>query len=147
MNKHPWILCDLDGTLLDISTVHQLIPDWDAFHEASLECRPIERIVQFVNCLAGSGSFELMIVTGKPDRYRARVDKWLRDAGIYPSALLMRGEGCFDSDPECKVALVKKFFGTGWQNRIAFALEDRDKMVEAWRTEGILTLQCAASLY
>lgn len=140
-----YVIFDLDGTLININSCQHLIGDWDEFHPATLQCPPHERMVEFAQLM--SGVADLMIVTGKNDTHRQAVFAWLRKHKVYPVVMLMRPDLNLDSDPEVKIKQLRLFLGSHWQERILFAVEDRDKMVDAWRAQGITCLQCGPSLY
>lgn len=139
------ILFDLDGTLININSIAHLIGDWDAFAEASILCPANEPIAEFARLM--QLHYELVVCTGKGEAYRNRVCGWLSLQGIIPDLLLMRPANNFQSDAELKPALLRAALGEGWKGDILFAIEDRDKMVDAWRALGITCFQCAPSLY
>lgn len=141
------ILIDLDGTLININGIADLIPDWDAFHDASFRCPANEAVVEFVRALQLLDNREVIIVTGKPDTYQSLATEWLRYHGLMPDAILMRPKDNAMSDADLKPWLVEKHCGEGWEQRVLFTLEDRDKMVNAWRARGLTCFQCAESLY
>lgn len=138
-------LFDLDGTLININSITHLIGQWDEFHEASMKCPPHINMVEFAMRMQLCA--EVIIVTGKPVEFYQRTVDWLRLHGIMPDSILMRKPLDTRSDAELKIDGIAKHFGVNWKDHILFAVEDRDKMVEAWRAQGITCLQCAPSLY
>lgn len=140
------MLFDLDGTLINISPIQHLLGDWEEFHRESFRCYANEPMVDFAKLCQKMG-LTILIVTGKPSGFINHVEGWLSTRGILPEAILMRGPLNSMSDAELKPHLVEAMLGEGWRDRILFAVEDRDKMVNAWRAEGIMCLQCAESLY
>lgn len=144
---------DLDGTLINIDPVAHLANEkkWDEFADATMSCQPIYNMLAFARCCQRFS--EVLIVTAKPERLRFRTLNWLSIHGIVPTAMMMRPAHDYRSSPELKLALLKEhmeeIFGTDvdWKRQIMFAVEDRDKMVDAWRAAGITCLQCAPSLY
>lgn len=139
------VLFDLDGTLINVNSIAHLIGDWDAFAEASVTCPPAEAMCDFARQMQRIG--EMIIVTGKSEAYRHRVIDWLAMQGIMPDLLLMRPLLNSESDITLKIRMVEIAMGADWSAQVLFAVEDRDKMVEAWRAAGITCLQCAPSLY
>lgn len=140
------VIFDLDGTLVNINSIEPLIGQWEEFHEASMECPANEPMVSFFNALQEMG-YECIILTGKPDSFYQRTVSLLAGMGVYPEAIGMRPKDNSQSDTQLKVAKMEARYGLNWQERVAFAVDDRDKMIEAWRAEGIMALQCAQSLY
>lgn len=144
-SANRYVVMDLHGTLMNINSIIQLIPDWDEFHRASLKCPPNAPVVEFARrCQLHS---EVIVVTGMPETLRLEVIGWLHTQGIHPEYLAMRPVMSVESDADLKPRLMEKILGRGWENRILFAVEDRDKMVDAWRRHGVTCFQCAESLY
>lgn len=143
-----YVLFDLDGTLININSIQHLIGQWDEFHEASFSCPAHEALCELAKMLENHPQgYQIIVVTGKPEKHRLRAINWLRDNGVYADFILMRPPLNSQSDPDLKVALVEKLLGDDWRKAVAFAVEDRDKMVNRWRAEGIVCLQCMPSLY
>jgi hypothetical protein len=55
--------------------------------------------------------------------------------------LLMRPDEAFHPAPEIKLALVQERFGDKIADEVAFLLEDREDVCEAFQALGITTLQ------
>ena len=147
-NQAPlYVVFDLDGTLINIESAAHLAADkeWDAFHEATMDCPPYERMVQFA--LICQRQVDIIICTAKPEKLRARTLNWLSMRGILPDALLMRPNHDYRPSTTLKLELLEDYLGDDWKQQILFTVEDRDKMVDAWRAAGIQCLQCSPSLY
>jgi hypothetical protein len=141
------VVFDLDGTLINIESVAHFAADkdWEAFADATLDCPSYPDMVKFA--LICQRQMDIIVCTAKPERLRSRVVNWLSINGILPDALLMRPHHDYRSSPELKLALVSEYLGENWKDQILFAVEDRDKMTDAWRAAGVSCLQCAPSLY
>lgn len=138
------IIWDFDGTLVDCDPIAHLWGDWDDFHLATFDCPPRLQMVELARrCQLIARN---VVVTGKPERYRAKMISWLALHGLQPEALLMRPDSSMMSDKELKPALLIEWLGADWKEAIICVVEDRDKMVDAWRAEGILCLQAAPCL-
>lgn len=135
------VVFDFDGTLIDLDPVAHLMGDWDAFHTASFDCPPRERVVELARRFQLITEF--VVITGKPERYRPKLLSWLRLQGLQPDEVLMRPNDSHMPDAELKPALIYDWAGPGWKDRLLCVIEDRDKMVDAWRSEGVLCLQAA----
>jgi FMN phosphatase YigB (HAD superfamily) len=147
-NTSPlYAVFDLDGTLINVESAAHLAADreWDAFHDATLDCPPYADMLIFA--LMAQRYADVIVCTAKPERLRARVLNWLSMHGILPDALLMRPDKDFRPSPVLKLELMEEHLGPDWKQQILFAVEDRDKMVDAWRAAGITCLQCSPSLY
>lgn len=138
------IIWDFDGTLVDCDPIAHLWGDWDEFHLATFDCPPRHQMIELARrcqliCLN-------VVVTGKPERYRAKMTNWLSFHGLQPDELLMRPDNSTMSDAELKPELMFDWAGPDWKDKVICAIEDRDKMVDAWRAEGVLCLQAAPCL-
>lgn len=139
------LICDFDGTLTDIRPIQHLVGEWEEFHERSFHCEPNIEIVDHVTRM--DEIYDVIIVTGKGEAHRDTMLDWLLRHEVPVERVLMRPLGNFESDTVLKPALMEQAFGEGWRSRVSHAIEDRDKMVDAWRALGITTFQCARSLY
>jgi FMN phosphatase YigB (HAD superfamily) len=143
------IIVDLDGTLYDsVSRSHFAKAGmWDEFHSHSSLDKPNFDVLDLVKEL---GRYHTMLgITGRNERYRKITDHWLNRWQVPLDDLLMRPDGNFNSDPEVKLSLLHKWLGKNQRNmrEIWFALEDRDKMVDAWRNANIPCYQVRSGEY
>lgn len=136
-----WVICDLDGTLSDCSHRVQLIPDWDAFHERSVDDKPYDRVVQLLTIL--NDYHPVLILTGRTITYAGITHEWLRKYRVPCDELWMRPELDHTPDAECKWSMAVKFFGSeeAVLANTFLVIEDRDKVVEMWRNKGLTCLQ------
>jgi hypothetical protein len=147
-NQGPlYAVFDLDGTLINIESVAHFAADkeWDAFHEATLDCPPHDDMIRFA--LMCQRLCDLIICTAKPIKLHDRALNWLSAHGILPDAMLMRPSHDYRPSAELKLDLIKEHLGDDWKSQVLFTVEDRDKMVDAWRAAGATCLQCSPSLY
>jgi phosphoglycolate phosphatase-like HAD superfamily hydrolase len=144
-----YVIFDLDGTLININSITHLADakEWEQFADESLSCPPFPEMVEYARHIQQLKNIGLIIVTAKPERLRARTFNWLSVNGIIPDALLMRPHKDFRTSVELKPALLTEHLGDDWKQQVLFTVEDRDKVVDAWRAIGITCLQCAPSLY
>jgi hypothetical protein len=81
-------------------------------------------------------------ITARPEKWRALSMKTLIKHNVSMDELLMRPDEAFHPAPEIKVLLAQKRFpGTTLQDEVAFLLEDREDVCEAFHALGITTLQ------
>jgi phosphoglycolate phosphatase-like HAD superfamily hydrolase len=145
------VLLDLDGTLCDSAHRVHLAQnkDWDGFHSLLVEDQPNYDIVWF---LANLPPFaEVVVVTGRPEKWRKATEEWLAKHGLsaYVDEMLMRPDHDYRQDHELKVAMLDETFGSReeWTRRTMFALDDRDKVVEAYRNAGVVCWQVRQGTY
>lgn len=135
------VILDFDGTLCDTDLIGHLMGDWDAFHPATFDCPPRVGVLELAKRLQLIA--RIAVVTGKPERFRAKMQNWLSFHGIIPDVILMRPDHSSMPDAELKPALLFEWAGPDWKAATICAIEDRDKMVDAWRAEGVTCLQAA----
>lgn len=137
------VLCDLDGTLADCQHRVPLIIEkpkrWTEFFAACMGDKPIWHTIELINVL--KDKYEIWIVSGRSDECRFDTEKWLSISGVNYDRLIMRRAGDFTDDGILKPSWIKD--GTIPKDRVAFALDDRNRVVEAWRSIGVPCFQVA----
>ena len=150
MTKH-WIVVDLDGTLCDCShRVHWAqAKQWDEFHAGIPEDKPHDDVVTLVSL--ASRNYEVLICTGRNEAHRKATTEWLKRHGLAEvvTDILMRPDNDRSPDHELKLRLVYDFFGgrDNALNSVLLVLDDRDKVVEAWRDAGFKCWQVQQGSY
>lgn len=141
--KQKALIVDLDGTLADIRV--RLIhlqgqkKDWKGFYK-SIEtdelhewCREI--IKRF------SPDHKILIVSGRIDDLKKDTELWLKKFDVPYDQLHMRRSDDHRSDTVIKKEIFEKKIKDKFD--VVFVLEDRQKVVDMWRGEGLVVLQCA----
>lgn len=136
------VIFDIDGTLADISErVHHVKrkpKNWNAFNAGMAQDKAIHSMVRLCNILYASG-IHIILCSGRNERNRPETIEWLSRQGVLYHELLLRKDEDFRSD-----AIVKReILATLDKSRILFVVEDRSRVVEMWRAEGLVCLQCA----
>jgi uncharacterized HAD superfamily protein len=136
MKGKPIVLVDVDGTLADVRhRVHHIRgrrkKDWKAFFEGMDRDKPIASTVAWVRSLAEH--HDIIIITGRPEEYRARTIVWLQENGIPFHDLFMRRDGDHRPDYEIKKEALER-----WpKKRIKLVIEDRPPVCDMWLKQGI----------
>lgn len=153
--KRRAVIWDLDGTLNICEQTSKF--DWCKTAECErimANHAPEPRMVKLINSLYNYFTFggptlffedvRFFIVTGRPAKFFGVTRDWLVEHEIQYDHILMRPDGDDRSDSEVKRQLLQEIQKdyTVW-----FAVEDRKSVVEMWRQEGILCLQCAEGNY
>lgn len=127
------IVVDLDGTLCNSAHREHLARagQWPEFHAQLHEDEPWQDVLMLLEAM---NHFTLIGLTGRNERYRTATNKWLDKYDIYLDQLLMRPDDNWQSDHELKPDLLA-WCGVKPED-VVFILEDRDKVVEAWRNLG-----------
>ena len=146
-----WVF-DLDGTLsnCDHRIQYAQSREWDEFHARLMDDKPRRNVVRFFQSVNKADELTV-VLTGRPERYMVNTLRWMKKHDIVPWKLLMRHNNDYRPDAEMKLAMLEGFCKSmGFKppaKSIVAALEDRDKVVEAFRAVGIETWQVAQGGY
>ena len=144
-----FIIFDIDGTLADISQRLHFIQgekkDWESFYGAMDKDQPIYEMALLLRVLLFTTltdtEYEVVFVTGRPEKYREKTMKWLSNISRIENLnerLFMRKDGDHRQDYVVKREIVEKLKERG---PIRMAFEDRDQVVQMYRSLGIRCLQ------
>jgi FMN phosphatase YigB (HAD superfamily) len=136
------VIFDIDGTLADISErVHHIrkkSKNWNAFNAGIAQDKAIHSMVRLCNILYAAG-LRIILCSGRNEANRPETVEWLARQGVQYHELLLRKDEDYRSD-----AVVKREILQGLdKDKILFVVEDRSRVVEMWRSEGLTCLQCA----
>lgn len=145
------ILVDVDGTIADGSHRQHYItvtPErpkkhWAKFNELMMHDTPHHDIIWLVKTLRNAGNI-ILIVTAREgtDRIRADTQEWIDDvAGLrgYYDKIYHRAAKDYRQDPEVKIDLLNQIRADGYEPYMV--LDDRSRVVAAWREAGLRCLQ------
>jgi FMN phosphatase YigB (HAD superfamily) len=134
MTRPHIIVVDLDGTLCNSRHREHLAiaKQWDEFHSLLRYDEPWDDVKRFLSEL--HADIEVIGLTGRNERYRNETLDWLDTYEICLSELLMRPDDNYQPDHELKPQMLAAA-GVKPQ-QVWLVLEDRDKVVEAWRNLG-----------
>ncbi len=145
MSNKNIVIFDLDGTLADLGArVHHVrgeTQDWNAFYGALSQDTPIAPVIALYRKLWDHTDYDIVILTGRPERYRHETLAWLARHDIPVKRLLMRQDGDDRHDDVVKEDVLREIQAQGQD--VAFVVEDRNSVVAMWRRNGVLCLQCA----
>lgn len=125
------VIVDIDGTVAHM--VDRSPFEWDKVGNDV----PDYAIVELVQLL--DEDYEIIFVSGRSDACREETNAWLDknlDMGFYK--LYMRKDGDFRKDAVIKKEIYDSFKDT---YDVRFALDDRNQVVEFWRSIGVKCLQ------
>lgn len=138
------VIFDIDGTLADIRHRRGYLdgdrPDWRRFNEAMGDDTPNVPVVSLYKTLWHSGDYKIEIVTGRNERFRAVTENWFIWNEIPFANITMRPDNDFRPDNELKQEILNGLIATG--HSVAFAVDDRQQVVEMWRRNDITCFQC-----
>lgn len=130
---------DLDGTLANLDHRKHLLDakDWRGFFAAVGDDEPIPKVLEVLSALRYAGH-RVEIWSGRSDECRDQTREWLSRHNV-PSDinLIMRRAG--DRRPD---DMVKREFLRGCDEPDVI-FDDRQRVVDMWRAEGITCFQVA----
>lgn len=138
-----YVIIDLDGTLCDCSQRVHLAQagKWDDFHSLIADDQPFKDVASFIDLISNLEFVSIIMLTGRNESYRNQTDRWMNKHSIVCDRLIMRPDKNFESDHVLKPRMLcdEVFEGNfeKMKEEVIVVLEDRDKVVEAWRNLGI----------
>lgn len=139
--KKPCIIWDLDGVLADSDhRLHYIVadranPDWESFHEHTLEDKPIKAGCTMFWAFDYFG-LEQFICTARWNRNRTLTEQWLQMHRLTPyTGLFMRSEGDDRSGHEIKLDQLRLIWSLGYEPILAF--DDNPEIVNMYRMSSV----------
>ena len=138
------VIFDLDGTLANNEHRKYLVSkgnhNWDKFYEDCINDTPNMPVVMIYKILQEQSDTKMVILSGRSEAVRKQTDEWLEDNQIFYEIMKMRpiGDNTPDEELKCK-----------WLNElreeeiILCIFDDRKKVVDMWRKEGLCCFQVA----
>lgn len=144
------VAVDLDGTLANIDHrahfVRSKSPDWDAFYKACPGDTANLWCVRLIEALAPTVGVRLMIVSARSKAVEQETKDWLNNklSAFFRGdveLVMLREDGDHTEDTELKRRWLAS---VGGAPAVLFAVDDRQKVVDMWRREGVVCLQAYA---
>lgn len=134
------IIVDIDGT---IATHYDADGNQLREHHDNSQLHvdlPIPEIIELVQMYDDIG-YSILIVTGRMgnDTSRNLTEEWLRRHLLQYDHLFMRANKDFRPDAEVKQDIYKQFIEPYFEIRLV--LDDRQRVVDMWRANGLRCLQ------
>ena len=143
------IIFDLDGTLAliykrrELSTKPNGKIDFDKLHDPSLikHDKPNWPVIKMAQLFAEQG-FKIVIFSGRSDKTATATLSWLSQSKVPFNKLVMRPYKTknFVPDEVLKKDMLDKHLDI---NDIFMVVDDRQKVVDMWRSLGLICLQVA----
>lgn len=136
------VIFDLDNTLSDCSDRMHFInrptgeKDWDGFHAGCAADPPYEHVLAYAHKCAALG-LRIIIMTGRPERYREMTTEWLTRHSLHPTALYMRPE--IGRTAPSDAAMKRRWAKMYNPSEVLMVLDDRASVVEMFRGLGFTT--------
>lgn len=130
-NLRTAILCDIDGTLAHMKVRSPY--DWGRVDTDEVD-PTIKNLLDVLK-----DKYFIILVSGRDEVCREKTEKWLRGNDITYGMLLMRPEGDIRKDSIVKREIFENYIRDYYN--IQFVLDDRNQVVEMWRSLGLKCLQ------
>lgn len=130
-NLRTAILCDIDGTLAHMKDRSPY--DWGRVDTDEVD-PTIKNLLDVLK-----DKYFIVLVSGRDEVCREKTEKWLRGNDITYGMLLMRPEGDIRKDSIVKREIFENYIRDYYN--IQFVLDDRNQVVEMWRSLGLKCLQ------
>jgi hypothetical protein len=138
-------LFDIDGVLAASWNRSALIDteSWDAFHAASVEDEPIEEILDIAHAMYETELWYIVLLTGRPEKWRNITMRWLLQHDAPMHELLMRPDDDYRPAAEVKLDIIRTRW-PGLNPKATIVFEDHEPTAAAWRGLGFTTLLVTA---
>lgn len=149
----PLYIFDLDGTLALIEHRKHHLQDtdsqkWRRFYAACDKDTPNEPVIKTMEHLRAAGA-DVWIFSGRSDEVRDKTVVWLAQNTSFMTweleqgVLTMRREGDYTADDELKQQWLAGMLVDD-RRRLVAAFDDRDRVVQMWRANGVPCFQVAS---
>jgi len=132
MTKLPAVLVDIDGTLVDVTSIRHHVEgskrDFDSFHRASLDCPPHVPVIQRLESLKSAGTV-VIAISGREERFRRLTDFWLAMWDVPCDDLHMRPTGDRRADVVFKRELFERL---SLVFDVREVIDDSGPLLEMW---------------
>lgn len=122
-------------------------PDWTAFYDACYLDTVNIPVARVMRTLHAAGA-EIWFFTGRTDRVRHLTEKWLSDnlslffADVTYGQVVMRKDGDWRADDVIKQEMLNAMLPED-RARLVAVFDDRSRVVQMWRRNGIACFQVA----
>ncbi len=141
-NVIPWIkniiICDIDGTIADcehrLHHVDGATKNWDMFFSQMsddiLRSDIYDRVIDdsIVN------NADIMLVTGRPSKYREETENWLKRNGVEYMHLFMRSQNDRRPDTVVKQEIYDKYLK---HYNVIRVYDDRPSVIDMWKSNNL----------
>lgn len=148
-----YVIFDLDGTIADISLRRKkaMFDDgkisWVTFFDPrNIELdSPMENVVGLYHMMHSHPNIKVVMFSGRSDSTIDATQEWFAEHNILtPDILKMRKDGDYTPDQELKKEWLVELLNEEQitLEDIFFVVDDRNKVVEMWRNQGLTCFQC-----
>lgn len=143
---HKTVIFDIDGTLADLTHRRHFVAahpkNWNSFFNEIRKDTPVADVVSFCNFMLNHAN--IVFCTGRGEEYRAETTEWLfKHVWNLPLRFKLMMRPAKDSRPDdiIKKEMLDQLRAEG--RDIWFVVDDRQRVVDMWRANGVTVFQCA----
>lgn len=150
-NSKPWaIICDLDGTLSlfnakrpdgSVDVRHPDAHVRDPYNAYKCDEDTLNEPVATVLQLMAENDYKIIFCSGREDDYRPQTEKFINKHVGVEHQLFMRKSGDQRKDSIIKSEIYESQIAPNYN--VYFVLDDRDQVVQFWRSRGLTCFQVA----
>lgn len=135
----PAYICDVDGTV----ALRNGRGPYD--FDLAIYDKPNQPVVDLVNMVAEFSHATMIFVTGRKEQFRGITYDWLKERFEFVDLLYMRKNNDTRPDSLVKLELYKEFIEPTFDVQVVF--DDRDTVVDMWRSLGLTCMQVAPGAF
>lgn len=128
----PAVIVDIDGTLAHMQ-------DRGPFDYDKVYTDIVDPVVSEIVRRYHQDGYYVLICSGREDNCREETERWLKDNNIPYNALMMRATGDHRKDAIIKQEIFDNYIRPHYN--VKFVLDDRDQVIDMWRSLGLKALQ------
>lgn len=140
-NKEECIIVDIDGTLAHIADGRNPYDASRAMNDS------LDDAVSVITAMFYNHGYKVIILTGRHEEHREVTEQWLEENGVEYDELYTRMEDDVDGKGNRLDDMIVKYrlYRTHVKPRfnVKFVLDDRNRVVDMWRSIGLKCLQVA----
>ena len=134
-NKEECIIVDIDGTLAHIADGRNPYDASRAMNDS------LDDAVSVITAMFYNHGYKVIILTGRSAEHRNVTVEWLEANGVDYDEIYTRAEGDMRKDSIIKEELFRTYVEPRFN--VKFVLDDRNSVVQKWRSLGLKCLQVA----
>lgn len=143
------IIIDIDGTLannshrthfIDSSQEASGMKNWKAYNEA-MHKDTVNEWCRSLVCGMYSQGCAIIYMTGRHKAFSVQTLSLIEDNNLPIEELFMRPDGDNRDDSIVKLEIYEKLIKPNYE--IVLCIDDRQRVVDMWRSVGLVCLQCA----
>ena len=136
-NKEECIIVDVDGTLAHIDQDNPR----DVYDASRALEDKLDDAVSVITAMMYNHGYKVIILTGRSSEHKQVTIEWLKENGVEYDEIYTRAEGDTRKDSIVKEELFRAHIEPRFN--VKFVLDDRNSVVDMWRSIGLKCLQVA----